>query len=119
MEIYHTDEFVKMENPTPGERHRLDILTDMQDAKKLGGHFSILIAGTKRHYHFHEKRESLLFIIKGEATEVVEGEEFSIKAGDVLFIPAGEKHKMESRSDTDVYYLEFYTPVKRDVVIVE
>ena len=119
MDIYHIDEFVKKENPTPGERYRLDILTDKQNAEKLGGHFSILAAGIKLHYHYHEKRESLIFIIKGEATEVVEGEEFSIKAGDVLFIPAGEKHKLENRSDKDVYFLEFFTPVKRDVVVVE
>lgn len=119
MKIFYTDDFVKMNNPTPGERYRLDIVTDREKGLKLGGHFSILPAGAKLPYHYHEVRESLIFVIRGEATEIVEGQEFPTKAGDVIFISAGEKHKMENRTDSDAYFLEFFTPVKTDVVVVE
>ena len=69
-------------------------------------------------YHYHEKRESLIFIISGEAVEIAGGKEFPVKAGDVIYIPAVEKHKIVNRSDTDVRYLEFYTPIKRDFIEV-
>ncbi len=41
-----------------------------------------------------------------------------IKAGDVLFIPAGEKHQTINRSGKDFRYLEFFTcpPLGADFV---
>ena len=118
MEILKTDDFIKMDNPNPDERYRLDLVTSEQKAKELGGFLVILPAGNEVPYHYHEKRESLIFIISGEATEILEGEEFSIKAGDVLFIPVNEKHAMVNRSDNDVRYLEFFTPVTSDFIEV-
>lgn len=45
MKIFHTEEMIQIENPTPGVRHRLKILTEEQKAKALAGHFSILFPG--------------------------------------------------------------------------
>ena len=47
--------------------------------------------------------------IYGEAIEVMEGKEYLIKAGDVIFIPAEAKHQTINRSQDDFRYLEFYT----------
>jgi len=38
-------------------------------------------------YHYHEKRESLILAVSGEAAEILEGKEIPIKAGDVIYIP--------------------------------
>jgi quercetin dioxygenase-like cupin family protein len=119
MEIIRTEEKVQLTNPTPGERYRSDLVTPEQRAKKLGGFLCIIPAGGEMPYHYHEKRESLLFLIKGEAVEIVEGEEHPVKAGDVLYIPAGEKHSIINRSDGDLRYLEFFTPVDEDFIVVE
>jgi len=63
----------------------------------------------------------IIILISGEATEVIEGKETSIKAGDVLFIPAGEKHTTINRSTQDFRYLEFFTspPLTADFVEVK
>ena len=119
MKIYDTKKFASQENPAPAEQYRLDILTEAEGAIKLGGHFSVQVAGGGGAYHYHENRESLLFIIRGEGIEVVEGKEYPVKAGDVLFIPAREKHTILNRSDEELRYLEFYTPPQRDVVEVK
>jgi hypothetical protein len=37
MKIFRTSEYTKMENPTPGQRYRSEILTAEQKAKDLGG----------------------------------------------------------------------------------
>jgi quercetin dioxygenase-like cupin family protein len=118
MQLYHPEEFVKKGNPTPGERYRLDILTKEQNAKALAGLLSVIPPGGEVAYHYHERRESLIILVSGEMIETVEGKEFPVKPGDVIFIPAGEKHKSENRSKQDVYYLEFYTPLEKDVVPV-
>jgi len=106
MKVFKSEEFVKMPNPTPGQPYRPEILTKEHQAKTLGGMFGLLVAGSQVPYHYHNYRESIIIVISGEATEVVEGKEFPIKAGDVLFIPAGEKHTTINRSKQDFRYLE-------------
>ena len=41
-----------------------------------------------------------------------------LQPGDVIFIPVNEKHAMVNRSDSDVRYLEFFTPVDSDFIEV-
>lgn len=118
MKIYRSDELLRIENPTPGVRHRLNILTEQQHAKALAGHFSILFPGGSVPNHYHTKRESLIFLIAGEITEIVDGKEFPLSEGDVVFIAAGEKHRMENRSDKDARYIEFFTPIEHDFIEV-
>ena len=66
-------------------------------------------------------RESVIVVISGEGTEVIDGKEIPIKAGDILFIPAGEKHTTINRSDKDLRYLEYFTcpPLGADFVEVK
>ena len=109
MKIFNTTEYANMENPTPGKVYRPEILTGEHAAKDLGGLFGLLIPGTQVSYHYHKKRESVLMAICGEAIEVMDGEEFPIKAGDIIFIPAGVKHQTINRSQDDFRYLEFFT----------
>jgi len=109
MKIFKSEEFAKIENPNPGMRFIQDILADEQKAENLGGLFGLLAAGSQGTYHFHNKRESVIIAISGEAIEIIEGKEFPIKVNDVLYIPAGEKHMMVNRTDNDFRYLEFFT----------
>jgi uncharacterized cupin superfamily protein len=53
-------------------------------------------------YHYHTARESLTYIVSGEGLEKGETEEFPVKAGDVLFIPANEGHTVMNRSSKDL-----------------
>ena len=121
MKLFRTNEFIMLKNPNPGEPYRPEILTLDDNAKNLGGMFGLLTPGSQVPYHFHRKRESVIMVISGNAIEVIEGEEIPIKTGDVLFIPAGEKHTTMNRSDKDFRYLEFFTcpPVTADFVEVK
>lgn len=121
MEIFRIEEFAKMENPTPGTIFRQEILASEQKAENLGGLFVVLPAGSQVPYHFHKKRESLIIAVSGEATEIVEGREVPIKANNVLYIPAGEKHMAVNRTDKDFRFLEFFTcpPAMADFIEVK
>ena len=121
MKIFKTDEYINMENPKPGEPYRPEILTTEQDAKDLGGMFGLLVAGSQVPYHYHDKRESIIIVISGEATEIIEGREIPIRTGDIIYIPAGEKHMTLNKSDKDFRYLEFFTcpPLSADFVEVK
>jgi len=121
MKVFKSGDYIKMANPTPGQPYRPEILTKEHQAKNLGGMFGLLVAGSQVPYHYHNNRESIIIAISGEATEVIEGKESPIKTGDVLFIPAGEKHTTINRSKQDFRYLEFFTypPIGADFVEVK
>jgi quercetin dioxygenase-like cupin family protein len=121
MKIFKSEEYMKMVNPTPGKPYRPEILTKEHQAKNVGGMFGLLVAGSQIPYHYHNNRESIIIVISGEAIELVEGKEIPIKAGDILFIPAGEKHSMINRSNQDFRYLEFFTcpPLSADFIEVK
>ena len=116
MKIFKTDDYIEMQNPTPGKPYRPEILTAEHGAKNLGGMFGLLVPGNQVPYHYHKNRESVIIAISGEAIEVIDGKETPIKAGDILFIPAGEKHTTINRSSKDFRYLEYFTypPVGAD-----
>ena len=118
MKLFKREDFINRENPTPGKFHRLEVITGEDKARDLGGISVVLPAGLQVPYHYHEKRESILIILSGEATEIVEGKEVPFKAGDVIYLPAGEKHGVINRSNSDVRFLEFFThpPVGADFV---
>jgi quercetin dioxygenase-like cupin family protein len=121
MKLFKTKDYIQLSNPDPGKPYRPEILTSVDKAENLGGMFGLLVPGSQVPYHFHRKRESVILAISGKATEVIEGEEIPIEAGDVLFIPAGEKHTTINRSSEDFRYLEFFTcpPVTADFVEVK
>ena len=119
MKRYRSSEYIEKENPSPGQRFRDEVLTESDLAKRLAGIFVILPAGEQVPYHYHAARESLVYILSGEGIEKVENETFAVKAGDVLFIPANEKHTIINTSDKDIRYLEFYSPIERDFIEVD
>jgi len=121
MKLLRTEDYIRLKNPTPGQAYRPEILKAADGARDMGGMFGLLVPGSQVPYHYHKIRESVLFIISGEGFEIIEGEEFKVKAGDILFIPAGEKHAIINRSEQDLRYLEFFTrpPVGADFVEVK
>lgn len=120
MKVFKTDDYIRMENPTPGEPFRPEILTNEHGAQNLGGMFALLAPGNRVPYHYHNQRESVIMIISGKGIEIMDGEEIPIAAGDTFFIPAGVKHTTINNSDKDLRYLEFYTnpPLGADFVEV-
>ncbi|MFC1953821.1 cupin domain-containing protein [Chloroflexota bacterium] len=120
MEILNIDQHIKFDNPNPEQRYMQEIITEKHNAGKLGGISVIIPPGGDVSYHYHKERESLIIIINGEATETVEGKEFPIRANDILFIPAGEKHGIKNSAEKELRFIEFFTnpPVMADRIDV-
>ena len=116
MKIFDTEAYRKMEDPTPGI-----VLAEGDGAKKLGGVLIVLQPGAEGVYHYHERGEAVYVIVSGSPSIVNEGEETEVKVGDVVFMPAGEKHVAVNRSDKPASFLEFFTdpPVGSDYIPVK
>lgn len=110
MKIFHSSEFAGKENPKTGEKLREDILGELEGAFGLRGIFITLPPHGQLPLHYHETRESLIVFIKGAGTEIGEGGEFPVKEGDIVYVPAKEKHKLVNTSPREeLRYLEFFT----------
>ena len=109
MKIFKGEEFAGMKNPTPGKTYKKDVLKEL-NAQGLSGVFGLVVPGGQGgDLHYHERGEHIIVIVSGEGVEIVEGAEFPVKAGDVLFVPAGEKHTIINRSGKELRYLGFMT----------
>ena len=49
--------------------------------------------------HFHEEADEFFYVISGTGTATIAGQEYEIGPGDVIFVPAGEDHKLATHSE--------------------
>jgi quercetin dioxygenase-like cupin family protein len=114
MKLFKAEDFIRVKNPKPGQRFLKDILPRVGELTQLAGVFGLLEPGTQVPYHYHRQRHSIIIVIGGEATEIIEGEEIPLKTHDVLYISPGEKHMTLNKTDTVFRYLEFFTNLTPD-----
>ena len=87
-------------------------------ARKLGAGFDILAPGQRTcPYHFHHAQEEMFVILDGHGTLRVADELLALRAGDVVFIPAGPEypHQIVNTSDAPMRYLSISTQERPEV----
>jgi quercetin dioxygenase-like cupin family protein len=79
-------------------------------------------ASVPEHDHHHEQvgyvsSGTFVFIVDSEASETprvngeaVNGEEYTVGPGDSYFVPGGEPHRVENRSDEPVDGIDVFAP---------
>ncbi len=60
--------------------------------------------GNKMNYHSHERRDEVWNVISGRGRSILDGAERTLKAGDVVRMPAGCKHSVIA--DTELKIIE-------------
>jgi len=115
--LFHQDELPKLISLVPG-RERVFFVN-----KELAG-MDDMLAGIMRYtkgaaspYHMHENCEHFYFVIEGSATVETPDGVRNVKAGDLVFIPAEDKHRL--RATEPLFYFEFQAPNRFKTVILE
>ncbi|HWI12064.1 MAG TPA: cupin domain-containing protein, partial [Burkholderiaceae bacterium] len=88
-------------------------------ASKLGISVDILAPGKRGcPYHFHYAQEEAFVVLEGEGQLRVAGELLTLRAGDVVFIPAGPQypHQIVNSSAAPLKYLSISTRESPEVV---
>ena len=63
--------------------------------------------GGKLSYQYHHKRSEIWSIVRGQAAVTLDGSTFQVKAGDVVEVPVGCKHRIQNTSDKeDLIFIE-------------
>ncbi len=91
---------------------RCGSVSDGTAARQLGAGVDILAPGKRScPYHFHHAQEELFFILEGTGHLRVAGEMLPVRAGDMVFIPAGPEypHQFVNTSDAPLRYLSIST----------
>jgi uncharacterized cupin superfamily protein len=81
-------------------------------ARKLGASIDTLAPGKRGcPYHLHHAQEEMFIVLEGEGTLRVAGEMLPLRAGDVVFIPAGPEypHQIINTSAATLKYLSIST----------
>ena len=119
MELFKMNDYLKRANPDPTKLFIQQLLENR--AENLVGMFAVVPPGGQSSYHLHNKRESIRIVVSGRAKQLVEGKKIPIKTGDILFIPAKEKHGILNDSTREFRFIEFQVgkPSEPDTVEVE
>jgi uncharacterized cupin superfamily protein len=95
-------------------------LSEGTAAAKLGAGVDILPPGKMScPYHYHLAQEEMFVIIEGEGTLRVAGERVPVRAGDVIFVPAGPEypHHLINTSAAPMKYLSISTQERPEVCV--
>lgn len=101
------------------EFYRRDLLA-VHEAQSLVRVYELPPGKSAYPYHYHLKNEETFFILKGEGLLRSSEGERPVKAGDLLFFPAGEEgvHKLTNTSETEMLvYLDFDVVHDLDVTV--
>ena len=79
------------------------LLTD-ETAKQLGMLMVRFGKGVRNKFHSHST-DQVLFVTSGKGIVVTEREEVEIEPGDIIHIPAGEKHWHGAREGSEMSHL--------------
>lgn len=89
-------------------------------AKKLGASVDIVAPGMRTSpYHLHFAQEEMFIVLEGTGTLRVAGEQLPLKAGDMIFIPAGPEypHQIINSSDAPLKYLSISTMEQPEICL--
>ncbi|MFA6276644.1 MAG: cupin domain-containing protein [Pedobacter sp.] len=70
----------------------------------------LMPAQTAEKLHFHTYAEQFFYILKGQATFLIENETVLVNANKGLQIKAGDKHKISNETDQDLEFILFSYP---------
>src|ERR671925_1671165 len=94
----------------------LDKVTEMVSRKIVTGQREMvaqiyLKRGAIVPMHKHES-EQMTYILQGALRFLIDGEEITVREGEVLHIPSGTPHQAEALEDT--FELDVFSPVRHD-----
>lgn len=94
----------------------LEKVTEMVSRKIVSGDREMLVQvyikrGFQVPMHAHES-EQMTYVLQGALRFLVDGEEVTVREGEVLHIPRGVGHQAEALEDT--FELDIFSPVRKE-----
>ncbi len=110
MKIIRLKEAPVFPAPPPSKKITKILVDPASGSKHVAIGFTTYGIGEKGAPHSHTGEESI-FIIRGKARVLdASGKEQIVEAGDLIYVPIGERHIIENAGEEELQFLWAYTP---------
>jgi mannose-6-phosphate isomerase-like protein (cupin superfamily) len=103
--------------PAPMEHGRgetIRLVNTGTGTERIDVHLNRLVPGGQRgRLHRHSQSDNVYIVRRGEGTLTADGETYTIRADQVVFIPAGMAHSLSNLSGEIFEIFEIYAPAGR------
>lgn len=107
----NTSATASMEN---GRGETIRFINTSLGTEKIDVHLNRLFPGGPRgRLHRHSQADNVYIVRRGEGTLTADGQTYTIRADQIVFIPAGMPHSLSNLSDEPFEIFEIYAPAGR------
>ena len=107
--IFHEDELPKLVSVVPGRERTFFVNKELTNIDDMLAGVMHYVKGGASPYHLHENCEHFYFIMEGNGTVDTESGSRRVGPGDLVFIPAEDKHRLRA-TESPLFYFEFQAP---------
>jgi len=115
--IFHQDDLPRLFSVTPGRERVFFVDKEFADTDAMLAGIMYYKEDAASPYHLHQNCEHFYFIFEGAATVETEEGVQDLSPGDLVFIPAEEKHRL--RAKEPLFYFEFQAPNRFETTILD
>lgn len=115
--IFHQDDLPSLISVVPGRKRVFFASNDLSNTDAMLAGIMYYRKDAASPYHFHKNCEHFYFIFDGAATVETEEGVRDLNPGDLVFIPAEEKHRL--RAKEPLFYFEFQAPNRFETTILD
>jgi mannose-6-phosphate isomerase-like protein (cupin superfamily) len=116
--IFQEDELPKLVSAVPGRERTFFVNKELTNIDDMLAGIMRYKKGASSPYHLHENCEHFYFIFEGNGTvESLDGVR-NVSPGDMVFIPAEEKHRLRA-TESPLFYFEFQAPNRFKTTILD
>jgi mannose-6-phosphate isomerase-like protein (cupin superfamily) len=97
-----------------GRGETIRLINTTVGTEKIDLHLNRLVPGGQRgRVHRHSQSDNVYIVRRGEGTLTADGASYTIRADQIVFIPAGMAHSLSNLSDDVLEIFEIYAPAGR------
>jgi mannose-6-phosphate isomerase-like protein (cupin superfamily) len=115
--IFHEDDLPRLVSTVPGRERVFFVSKELTKVDAMLAGIMRYKKGAASPYHFHKNCEHFYFMMEGRATVETEEGVREVGPGDMVFIPAEEKHRL--RAVDPLFYFEFQAPNRFETTILD
>lgn len=117
--IFKEDELPSLVSVVPGRERTFFVNQELAHIDDMLAGVMHYKQGASSPYHYHANCEHFYFIIDGKATVESETGVRAIGPGDLVFIPAEEKHRLRASATEPLFYFEWQAPNRFKTTILD
>lgn len=116
--VFHVDDITDLASEHDRRRKKILLNTTNTDAPLLVDLLAYAPGGTSP-LHFHREVEHFFFVLGGRGRIVINEQEHPLRTGSVVWIAAGDVHKVYADADSPLTFLEYFSRGNHETVFLE